>query len=251
MSAGEWLALASFALGGLLQSATGYGFAVLAAPVLAAVVAPERALPSLVVVGTLVNVLMVTTDAWADRRAGRPAGSIDGRLARDLTLLSVPGTLAGTALLLALPREALRALVAVAVILAAGARAARPSVVGPRPAETAGAGFAAGLLGGAVGFNGPPVVLLLLRRGADAASSRGTLAVYFTGTGVITGLILLAEGAFDPIGLTPLLLLAAVAGQLAGRGLRPLLAAHHERTSVLVLAFSGAVALASAAASIL
>ncbi|WP_354700903.1 hypothetical protein DSM112329_01196 [Paraconexibacter sp. AEG42_29] len=251
MSAGEWCALLAFAAGGLLQAATGYGFAVLAAPVLAAVVAPERALPSLVIVGTLVNALMVATDAYADRRAGRPRDAPDLRLSVALMAISVPGTVAGIALLLALPREALRALVAGAVILAAVARAARPTVVGVRGRETVGAGLVAGVLGGSVGFNGPPVVLLLLRRGTTPEQSRGTLAVYFAGIGVLTGLLLVAEAALDPIALTPLLLVAAVAGQVVGRGLRPLLAGHHERTSVLVLAFSGAVALASAVATLL
>lgn len=246
MSAGEWCALLAFAAGGLLQSATGYGFAIMAAPVLTAVVAPERALPSLVIVGTLVNALMVVVDAVADRRAGRERPLVERRLTAVLVAWSVPGTAAGIALLLALPREALRALVAAAVILAAAARAAHPTVVGARRGETAGAGVLAGMLGGSVGFNGPPVVLLLLRRGTAVDTSRGTLATYFTAMGFVTGVLLVAEGAFRPIGLTPLLLGAAVAGQFAGRGLRPLLAGHHERASVLVLMFSGAVALLSA-----
>lgn len=250
MSAGEWCAVLAFAAGGLLQSATGYGFAILAAPVLTAVVAPERALPSLVIVGTLVNAMMVATDAYSGRQGARPRIAADGRLAASLMAVSLPGTVLGIALLLALPREALRVLVAAAVILAAAVRAARPSVVGVRARETAGAGFVAGMLGGSVGFNGPPVVLLLLRRGTTPEESRGTLAVYFTGVGVLTAILLAAEGALDPIALTPVLLVAAAAGQLAGRALRPLLVGHHEQTSVLVLAFSGAVALASAVASL-
>ncbi|MCW3041643.1 MAG: hypothetical protein JWM31_3548, partial [Solirubrobacterales bacterium] len=81
MSPALTAALVAFALGGLLQSATGYGFAVLAAPVLTAVVDPERALPTLVVVGTLVNTLMLVTDALGDRRAGRLGTVADARLA--------------------------------------------------------------------------------------------------------------------------------------------------------------------------
>lgn len=249
MSAPELLALLAFALGGMLQSSTGYGFAILAAPVLAGVVDPERALPTLVVVGTLVNAISIAEDGRRSRGSGRPAADV--RLLWVLLLTSAPGVAAGTALLLLLPPEALRALIALAVLAAAGVRALRPAVVGPRRAETTLAGVTSGVLGGAVGFNGPPLVLLLLRRGVPPDRTRGILIGFFTASGLLTGGALVILGAFTPIGLTPWLLAAALLGQRAGRGMRPLLDGRHERASVAVLVLSGLVALASAGVSIL
>lgn len=244
----ELLALLAFALGGLLQSSTGYGFAVLASPVLAGVVAPDRAIPTLVVVGTLVNLFSVADDRRRNRGTDRPTADVP--LFWAILLTSLPGVVAGTALLLLLPREALRALIAVAVLGAAFARLGRPTVVGPRRAETVVAGATSGLLGGAVGFNGPPLVLLLLRRGTPPDAARGTLAAFFTVSGVLTGATLVAAGAFDPIALTPWLLLVALLGQRAGIPLRPILAGRHEEASVAVLMLSGVVALVSAGVSL-
>ncbi len=244
----EVLALVAFALGGLLQSSTGYGFAVLASPVLAGVIAPELAIPTLVVVGTLVNLISLAGDRRRARGTDRPAA--DTRLFWILLGTSLPGVVAGTALLLLLPREALRALIAVAVLGAAFARLGRPTVVGPRPGETVVAGVTSGVLGGAVGFNGPPLVLLLLRRGTRPDEARGTLAAFFAASGVLTGVVLLSAGAFDPIALTPWLLLAALVGQRLGLRLRPALTGRHEQASVAVLLLSGVVALLSAGASL-
>lgn len=239
MGAAELLAVAALLAGGLVQSATGFGFALVAAPVLAALYPPREAVPTLALVGILVSVLMLAGEG----RRPRPLAAT----AAGLIAASLPGTVLGVAVLTVAAPGLLRGLVAVAVLGAVAARAARRGrVARSGRIETAVAGVLAGALGATTGLNGPPLVLLMLRRAVDPERSRDTLTACFV---VFDGLVLAslaAAGALHPIGATPLLLAAAAAGQLAGRRVRRLAAAHHEAVSLTVLGLSGVVALASA-----
>ena len=84
----------------MLQAATGFGFSLLAAPLLFAAIGPEPAVVSLLVLGLEVNVLTLGTE----RRRPRPLP------VSTATILcwALPGALAGVAVLRALPGEALQ-----------------------------------------------------------------------------------------------------------------------------------------------
>jgi uncharacterized protein len=192
--------------GAMLQAATGFGFSLLAAPLLFAAIDPEPAVVLLLVLGLEVNVLTLATERRRPRPLGRPA----------LTLLawSLPGALAGVAVLRALPGEALQVAVTLGVLATLAARRVRAAHV---PAWLAGA--TAGALTTSTSTNGPPLLLHLLGRGVPPQQVRDTLTVCFLGLAPVGAFALFATGAPDlPDGTLLLGLLPAVlAGHLVGR----------------------------------
>jgi uncharacterized protein len=189
--------------GAMLQAATGFGFSLAAAPLLFAAIDPEPA-----VLGLEVNVLTLATE----RRRPRPLRHSTVAL----LAWSLPGALAGVAVLRALPSEALQVAVTLGVAGTLAARQVRSAHV---PAWAA--GIAAGALTTSTSTSGPPLLLHLLGRGATPAQVRDTLTTCFVGLAAIGALALFGTG--DPelpeaalvVGLLP----AVLAGHLVGRRL--------------------------------
>jgi uncharacterized membrane protein YfcA len=192
--------------GTVLQAAIGFGFSLVAAPLLFAAIEPEPAVVLLLVLGLEVNLLTLVTERRRPRPLPRPT----------LILLAcaLPGALAGVVLLRALPGAALQVAVTLGV---AGTLAARRVTTAHVPAWLA--GVAAGALTTSTSTNGPPLLLHLLGRGATPSEVRDTLTTCFVGLSAIGGAALLAAG--DPQlpdgSLVLALVPAVVAGHLVGR----------------------------------
>ncbi len=110
------VALAALAVlaGAALQSATGFGFALVAAPILFALLGPQEAVSAGVLLALLLNGLTLATE----RR--RPA--VLWRDAVVLVAWSLPGLALGALALRELPERPLSVLVALAVLAALGLR---------------------------------------------------------------------------------------------------------------------------------
>ncbi|MCP9491351.1 MAG: sulfite exporter TauE/SafE family protein [Solirubrobacteraceae bacterium MAG38_C4-C5] len=244
------LAALAVGAGAVLQSATGFGFAIVAAPALVALVGPEATVSALSVLALVINGLTLA----GERRRPRPAPGD----AAALVAWALPGLAVGALALATLPERALEAAVGAAVLAALGVRvatrwggpqAARPGTVprlgrGPRRAA---AGILSGSLATSTGLSGPPLVLYLTGRSLDAARVRDTLAVVFLAQGAL-GLAALAF--FDTLALPEgmaVLAVAAVAGQATGRRAFAALRTADRFEPVLlgVLALAGLAALAS------
>jgi len=171
----------AIALGAALQSATGFGFALVAAPLVFAALPPQEAIGTLLVLGTEVSLLMLA----AERRRPRP-------LARDAAIMvaaALPGALAGVAVLRSLDAVALQLAVTAGVIATLLVRrlAARRGADGGRPAWSApAAGFAAGALSTSNNTSGPPLLLHLMGRGAEPVRVRDTITVCFLGLSAVS-----------------------------------------------------------------
>jgi uncharacterized membrane protein YfcA len=171
---------------------------------------------------------------------------------------SLPGALAGVAVLRALDELALQLLVTVGVLsaLVVNLRAARraPPPPGSTHEPPAWARPAAGLFSGALntstGTGGPPLVLLLMSRGLSPARVRDTLTTAFVGfTPMSAGALLLTStGDAVPTAAAVAALVPVTAlGHLAGRPLFARLAAGraYERVLTAVLLAAVAAGLAS------
>jgi len=234
--------------GAALQSAIGFGFALVAAPlVYAAAPSAEQAVGLMLVLGLEVNLLTLL----AERRRPDPVW-------RDVAAVvawSLPGALAGVAVLRALDALALQLLVtagvlgALAVNLRAAARPAGTSAPAPlawwaRPL----AGVSSGALSTSTTTGGPPVVLLMMRRGLPPHVVRDTLTTSFVGFAGAAGAALALTGTAgavpDAVWLAALVPLTA-AGQLAGRPVFARIAAarSYERVLTAVLVVTVAVGL--------
>jgi len=241
------VALAALAVlaGAALQSATGFGFALVAAPILFALLGPREAVSAGVLLALLLSGLTLATE----RR--RPA--VLWRDAVALVAWSVPGLALGALALRELPERPLSALVALAVLAALVSRVrsrSRSSGPAARPRRWHGpaAGLASGALATSTSLSGPPLVFCLLARGAAPAAMRDTLAAIFIAEAVLSFPVLLASGTFALPGGVWALLAAGLAGQLLGR--RAFAWLHGERYERAVLALLAVTALVALVASV-
>jgi uncharacterized protein len=229
--------------GAALQSSIGFGFALVAAPLLFAATSPPEAVGLMLVLALEVSLLTMLTE----RRRPEPVW----RDVRAVVAWSLPGALAGVAVLRALDDVALQLLVTVGVLTAlvvnlrAAHRAPPPPGVAHEPPRWArpAAGLVSGALNTSTTTGGPPLVLLLMSRGLSPGVVRDTLTASFIGFAPVTAAALLLTSTGDAVpdaaAVAALMPLTAL-GQLAGRPLFQRLAAGraYERvlTAVLLLA---------------
>ena len=198
-------AVAAFA-GAAVQSATGFGFALVLSPALFAVMDPVEAVTALLALGLALNLLVLF-------EGGRPE-HVDWRALAPMLAAALPGLAVGAVALTQLSKEPLQVAVGVAVILAAGWQ-----LWVPRPRLSAwAAGLASGALTTSISVSGPPLVLWLTARGVRPEEFRTSLAASFLVLNLAGGIVLVAVeggGAFDG-GTVALLLALVVAGYALG-----------------------------------
>ncbi len=202
-------------IGAALQSAVGFGFALVAAPLLFVSLGPEEAVWSLNALALGVNGALLLSES----RRPEPMG----RLTITVLAWSVPGMVVGALILRAADPRLLQAALTVTVLAALGLRlAVRGRAAAPAPGWASPVtGAATGVLTTSLSTAGPPLVLLLLGRGHAPARVRDTLATIFIAQSVL-GVTVLAATSGGDIPLGPglfVLLAAALLGQVAGRPL--------------------------------
>lgn len=229
MTVAEYV-VASFAvgIGAVAQGSVGFGFGMLAAPVLALI--DERLVPGSVLV---LGLTVASVVAWQER------GALDWRGIRWALVGRVIGTFGGAYAVSRLDPEqlavALGAFILLAVVL---------SVAGwhvePNPQTLVGAGAMSGLMGTLTSIGGPPMALVYQRE--DAQRLRSTLAGFFL-FGASLALVALAFSGelggrqlLDGLLLLPGLVLGLVASRWLGRYL------DHGWTRPAVLGMSTAAA---------
>jgi uncharacterized protein len=209
------MALAAIAAlaGAVVQSATGFGFALVLSPALFAAMEPVEAVTALLALGLALNVLVLF-------ERGRPE-HVDWRALAPMLLAALPGLAAGVLALTQLSKEALQVAVGVAVILAAGWQLrARRRELRPRLGAASGlaVGFASGALTTSISVSGPPIVLWLEARGVRPEEFRASLAASFLALNLTGGAILLGAEGIGKLeaGVVAPLLALVVAGYLLG-----------------------------------
>lgn len=238
LAGGFVVAAASF-LGG----ATGFGYSLVATPLLLLL---GFSLPFAVTVNmalALVTRLAVAYRFRDDVRPSRAAGLIVG---------SVPGLWLGAIVLTSVPESTIK-LCAGLVVMGAAVLLWR-SVSAPPPPPVRGAplaaGFAGGFLGTATSLNGIAPVLLLARDKAAPRSFLADLALYFVASNTIGLAILAGHGAIVSQALFPafaLWLPGSLIGNRAGTAVGPRLpeVAFRRLTLALVFVAGGLTALAA------
>ena len=238
MTDAEILAVAAVLVGGACHSATGFGFVLVAGPLVVAALPPEQAITTLLCIGMLTSALTLLTE-------GRRPDPL-WRESVQLLAWGAGGAVAGAYVLAQLDTTALQLLVTAAVI---GALLARRLERGADPFRALPvAGLTAGVLTTTTSANGPPILMYLLARAVSAARMRDTLSVTFIGFAGV-GLLALALGDADVVfpdgALIGALPAAAAVGHVAGRPVFARLAAgRYEQvvTALLLLSvLTGAV----------
>ncbi|HEY3007949.1 MAG TPA: sulfite exporter TauE/SafE family protein [Micromonosporaceae bacterium] len=156
------------------QATTGFGFALVAVPLLAMATDAHTAIVTVSLIGLVLTVMIALRERAHVR--WRP---VAGLLAA--TALGMP---VGLLVLAVAPERMLGILIAI-VVLACTAMVWRGVRVGTGPAAVAGAGLVAGVLATATGVNGPPVVAAFRGMDFDPRTFRASLAAFFVGSGAV------------------------------------------------------------------
>jgi len=169
------------------QAVSGFGYALLAVPVLAALTSSTDA----VVVASLAGLPLSPVMLIGNRQ------HVDRDAALRLVAASLVGMPLGLLVLDRAPDDALRILIGLivavlATLLARGFRWRR-SV----RAFDVGAGLVSGVLATSTGTNGPPLVFGLQARGTEPRAFRSTLAAVFLVTGILSCMLFVAAGKVD------------------------------------------------------
>jgi len=185
----------SLFLGCWLQSAVGFGMAVVAAPVIV-FMRPEW-VPYVLVITALPLCLI---NAWDQRQGLQPRAMIVPMLTR------IPGTVFGTWLLLYMSTLWLQIAVSLSVLLAVLV-SSRSVQFDATPARLGWAGLVGGFLGTTTSIGGPPMALVMQH--GNPLTVRANLSLYFafsvltsiigyTVAGMLNGHILLVSLSFLP-----------------------------------------------------
>ncbi|MHB2017105.1 MAG: sulfite exporter TauE/SafE family protein [Candidatus Xenobia bacterium] len=161
-----------FFIATLVRSTFGFGEALLAVPLLSLFLPVPVATPLAVMVSITIAAVCVLQD-WSKIRFRSTLG---------LLLATLPGIPLGVTLLAAGHPRLVKTLLALLIIGFASwslRRRPRPEAHEEAMPWLLACGFLAGVLGGAFGFNGPPLVVYGTRRGWSAPEFRATLQGYF------------------------------------------------------------------------
>jgi uncharacterized membrane protein YfcA len=201
--------------GAAVQSATGFGFALLSAPLAFAALDSHEAIGLLLLLGIEIGVLTLATE-------GRRPQPMVRRCAVVLAW-AIPAAVAGVAVLRALDAVTLQIAVSIGVAATLIVRRRAPAEVrrGAEPRWAAPVtGLSAGALVTSTNTSGPPLLLYLLGRGDDPVTVRDTLTVCQLGLSLIGAAALVATGTPDAVPrgwivalFVPLVLLAHLAGR--------------------------------------
>ena len=255
MASSIFIVLAATTFGSaLLYSISGFGFAVLAAPLFLLFLDPARAIQLIIIISTVLSIvvlrgLLPAIAPWLLLRlalgslVGLPLGLIAFRYADPILVRAAAGTIIfGFAILMAVSRH----------------RSGQPgqgkhwTAFAMSPGLDLAAGAVSGFAGALVGQPGPPVLIYLLLAGAAARTVRATLLAFFA---LSSGVTLASHAA--TIGIpTPTWLAAAILipfaflGGLAGRPIGDRLGAEAFAVlAIALLAVAGAYTLGAAAAA--
>ena len=227
-----------------VQGATGFGFVIVAAPVLTIYLAPTLAVPVLVVEGFALSLLLLSR-VWRDARPKRVAL---------LMVFGVGFIPLGTLLLVRLDEDLIKIALGTVVgvtalaMLAGFQRTARNERVASIPV-----GAASGLLMGSTGLAGAPVILFFANQGVDPRQFRANITAYLVVVGLaalpsfLVGGVLTAE-----VGkLSAALLAPSVGGLFTGIWLaRRVSTVLFRRIALMVVLGSGATAIVTGIAGL-
>jgi uncharacterized membrane protein YfcA len=223
----------------ILQSLSGFGFALLSAPLLAATIGGAEAVSTIIITGTVCDVAILAMRRSMPRPVGREVWALAG--------WSVPGMLAGAWLLAWLPASGLQIFVACVVIGAVVLRLrSRERGVVVRPVWAVPAGLLSGALSTSTSLGGPPSVYYLVHRDLPPHAMRDTLVTVSLVRLPLSVASLVIAGTWQTYEHWLPLVGAALLGQLVGaRAFHAFGSSRYERVVLCLLVVSALVSVAA------
>ena len=164
-----------------IAALTGFGYALLATPILVLLLPPRIVVP-VVLQSSIVLLCLLSFEARAD---------MDWKKIGRWTVGALPGMWVGGYALWLVEDGPMRALIGVITLLGAAITWLRPGLPWPREWPFAiGAGLLSGIMAGASGMSGPPVVLFGLKQNWPHRVLRSSLIGYFAVVHLLALLVL-------------------------------------------------------------
>lgn len=233
-----WVVLV-VAVSSLAQSLAGFGFGLLAVPLMTLVVEPHQA----VIVATMIGTVSTTLQAVIDRRFA------DWAMAKRLAIAAYLGMPFGLVVFLVVSESVMRFALGVVVLIATVVLARGFSFRGHSQSMDWLMGWLSGVLSTSTSTNGPPLVFLLQARGLEPHVFRATINAVFALSNIGALILFGSSGSVELNGLLaaivslPFLFVSLKVGYL----LRPKVKVEHFRKLVLgMLLLSGVSVLSSA-----
>lgn len=237
-----WTTIAVVLVAALVQSTTGFGFSLLAVPLLSMAIPTEIA----VVVAATLGTLTSSAQAFGERAHGdRPT------IARMLVGAAVGAPFGLLVLSVATNRQLRFGLAAVIIAFLIINLRGITIERGSRAVDVV-AGTISGVLNTSLSTNGPPLVMALHARHLTPSVFRATISAVFAGTGVITLGLFMASGRYgtDVRQLLVVAIPTMIAGYWVGARLRPRIDPPRFRQAVMILlVVTAIITLAGALAS--
>ena len=211
------------------QVIAGFGFALLAMPIMTLAVPVEQA----VVVSTLLGMVSTSWMGWHLR------ADMDRPLAKRLTLAAFVGMPLGLWILNVVSDRALRLALGVSVLIATALLVRRINLAHVGPRLDLILGFVSGVLNTSLSTNGPPLVFDLQARQLKPNQFRATIVAVFAFSNVVALALFIAGGKITGDGVHASLIAfpAWVLGQGLGWPLRKYVHGERFRVMVLILLF--------------
>jgi uncharacterized membrane protein YfcA len=226
------VAVAIFAAA-FVQMLAGFGFALLAMPVMTLAIPVEEAV-------VIVAVLALTMTAW---QAIHLRADTDRPLARRLIIASFVGMPLGLVILNVVDDTALKVVLGISVLIATALLVRRIDLSHVGPGLDVACGFTSGVLNTSLGTNGPPLVFDLQARAIAADTFRATIATVFVFGNVLALTLFVIDGKVTSDALQAALVAAPawVLGQALGWPARKHVHGERFRWLVLTLLFAAGV----------
>lgn len=221
------ISFASFA-----QSLSGFGFSLLAVPLMTLVVSPRDA----VVVATVIGALSTTSQAFIDR------AFVDAAIAKRLTLASFIGMPFGLTAFVLVSETGLRVVLGVVVLMSAVMLLRGFQLHDEKHRLDWVLGVVSGFLSTSTSTNGPPLVFVMQARRIDPAVFRATINTVFSLVNIVAVVMFAVAGKVNAQNLggvlvaIPALFLALRIGYYFRKRITP----EHFRSLVIFLMFLSA-----------
>ena len=216
-----------------MQIVAGFGFALLAVPLMTLAIEPKIA----VVVSTLTGIFVTSWQAYKDRALA------DRVLVKRMTLGAYIGMPLGLLVFVSVDDNVLRFLLGIAVLVTVVLLALRVNLhhVGPR--LDYGAGFLSGVLATSLSTNGPPLVFVLQARQLSSVTFRATISTVFALSNIGGLALFIASGEITREGIVAAAVTvpAMLFGQLLGFPIRKHVHGERFRWLVLILLVAAAI----------
>ena len=216
-----------------MQIVAGFGFALLAVPLMTLAIEPKTA----VVVSSLTGIFVTSWQAWHSR------ADSDNVLVRRMTIAAYAGMPLGLLVFVTVDDNVLRLLLGLAVLVAVVLLAMRINLHRAGPRLDYGAGFVSGVLNTSLSTNGPPLVFALQARQLNAVEFRATISTVFALSNILGLALFIASGNVTRVGLraSAVTIPAMLAGQFLGYPIRKHVNGERFRWLVLVLLTGAAI----------